>query len=266
MYSSYCILQLLQTIYVVKSVKKKLYPCKIQLVGYNRHNMSLERFSRENSEISGELGIVPLANELIYHCRESLLEKGKNYPATLTFADEKEYLDNTVNEHAGVWVGNLFIEIEQSMEKGAFDLAGFIEKTKHDLNGTPLSSKKITLPNNYPDLVEIDHDHLTKMRATRNEDKTLTRFLTEEGVLPFEVEDFLINKLGLLDSAPLRYVLRVWESRASRELNTTTTALQVSESASTTQTTKDKKKPPPPPWATPEQIERFIELSKKLGA
>ena len=228
--------------------------------------MSLERFSKYNPEISGELDITQLAGELIYHCRESLLEKGKNYPATLTLDDEKEYWGNTVNEHAGVWVGNLFIEIEQSMAKGAFYLASFVDKTRHDLSGTPLSSKKITLPNKYPDLVEIDHDNLTRMRAVRNEDKTFTRFLTEEGRLPFEVEDYLTNELGLLDSAPLRYVLKVWESRASRELNNTTTALQVSEGASTTQTTKDKKKPPPPPpWATPEQIEHFEQLSKRLG-
>ncbi|MDD2654612.1 MAG: hypothetical protein PHI86_05875 [Candidatus Omnitrophica bacterium] len=194
--------------------------------------MSLERFSKQNPEISGELGITQLADELIYYCRESLLEKGKNYPATPTLDDAKEYRGNTVNEHAGVWVGNLFIEIEQSMEKGEFDLAGFIDKAKQNLSGTLLNTENFTLPNKYPDLVEIDHDHLTRMRATRNEDKTLTRFLTEEGVLPFEVEDYLTNELGLLDSAPLRYVLRVWESRASRELNNKTTALQKTEDTS----------------------------------
>ena len=96
--------------------------------------MSLENFSRQNPEISGERGIMQLADELIYHCRESLLEKGKNYPATLTLDDEKEYWGNTVNEHAGVWVGNLFIEIEQSMEKGAFDLASFIDKARFEWN------------------------------------------------------------------------------------------------------------------------------------
>jgi len=197
-----------------------------------------------------------LADELIYHCRESLLEKGKNYPATLTLDDEKEYWGNTVNEHAGVWVGNLFIEIEQSMEKGAFDLASFIDKTRHDLSGTPLSSKKITLPNKYPDLVEIDHDILTRMRAIRNEDKTFTRFLKEKGILPFEVEDFLTSELGLIDSAPLRYVLRVWESRANKELNAMTTALQA-----TNEDPNDLIS-----WATPEQKARFIELSNKLGA
>lgn len=194
--------------------------------------MSLERFSKHNPETSGELGIIPLANELIYYCRKSLLEKGKNYPATPTLDDEEEYRGNTVNEHAGVWVGNLFIEIEQSIEKGAFDLAGFIDKTKQNLSGTLLNTENFTLPNKYPDLVEIDYEHLTRMRAARNEDKTFTRFLTEEGVLPFEVEDYLTNELRLLDSAPLKYVLKVWESRASRELNTTTTALQKIEDAS----------------------------------
>jgi hypothetical protein len=218
--------------------------------------MSLERFSRYNPEISGELGIIQLADELIYHCRESLLEKGKNYPATLTLNDEKEYWSNTVNEHAGVWVGNLFIEIEQSIAKGAFDLEGFIDKTRHDLSGTPLSSKKITLPNKYPGLVEIEHDTLTRMRVIHNEDKTLTRFLKEKGILPFEVEDFLTNELKLIDSTPLRYVLRVWESRASRELGITTTALQV--------TNGDPNDPLA--WATPEQKARYIELSSKLGA
>ena len=124
------------------------------------------------------------------------------------------------------------------------------------MSGTPLSSKKITLPNKYPDLVEIDHDILTRMRAIRNEDKTFTRFLKEKGILPFEVEDFLTSELGLIDSAPLRYVLRVWESRANKELNAMTTALQA-----TNEDPNDLIS-----WATPEQKARFIELSNKLGA
>lgn len=217
--------------------------------------MSLERFSRHSPEANNEPSIIQLADELIYHCRESLLERGKTYPSIPTYNDEKEFWSSTIDEHAGIWVGNLFIEIELSMQKGVFDLLGFIERTKHDLRGTPLNTGILTLPNRYPDLVEIDRNNLARMRITRNEDKTLAKFLKDKNALPFEVEDYLANDLKLLGSRPLLRVLNAWELRANKALNTTTTAQMVT----------DEEFIDPLSWATPEIKLKLLKLKNGYG-
>lgn len=213
---------------------------------------------RSEAKAQGYDPVVYLGIELTKTGREELLQKCGSFEEELDHdpRDVVEALvqEATEDEHTAIFFGHLIEGLGKSLETRKFDLGALIGKFNLSISGTLLP--ELELPEDYNDVIDIEHDELIGMRSVYSGDKTFTKFFRRPEYLPRELERFLRKEFRIFESASFKKILPLWEQRAKLLISTVyTTAVQKVE---------ENKDDDPLAGFTAAQRASFMEMARKF--